>query len=161
MLHHHGSFNSRHQYTHNLRTDHTLIMASDIGNITADHRSASIHTVTEAAALEGTPCALLPATAAAHTTLQQLDTPIIPHDVIPRGIVAPHPTLAISPTQIHRLVPIVLQQLLPCSIRISAQEGQTIPKNINHPHKPHCQKLSPSRIPLQTLHWILTVTLIL
>ena len=44
-------------------------MVSDIGNIAADCSSAPIHTVTEAATLEGTLHALLPATTSAHATL--------------------------------------------------------------------------------------------
>ena len=57
-------------------------MGPDIGDITADHSPASIHIRTEAATLEGTPCTLLPATAAAHAALQPTDTPIIPHAMI-------------------------------------------------------------------------------
>ena len=72
-------------------TDHTPI-------ITADHSPAPIHTMIEATALEGTPHSLLPATTAAHTTLQLMDAPIIPHAMITTGIAAPHPSLTISPT---------------------------------------------------------------
>ena len=36
-------------------TSHTLIMVPNIGDITVDHRPAPIHTMTEAASLEGTP----------------------------------------------------------------------------------------------------------
>ena len=73
-------------------------MVLDIGDITADHWSAPIYTATEASALEETPHALLPATTAAHATLQLMDAPITHHTVIPTGIVIPHPILTISST---------------------------------------------------------------
>ena len=73
-------------------------MVPDIHDITAYHSSTPINTVTEAAALEGTPHTLLPATAAAHATLQPMDSPITPHTVRPTCIVTPIPTLIISPT---------------------------------------------------------------
>ena len=47
-------------------TDHTPIMAQNIGDISAGHSPASIPTMAEAAVLEGTPCALLPATVVAN-----------------------------------------------------------------------------------------------
>ena len=47
-------------------TDHTPIMIPDIGDITEDHSPTPVHTVTEAAASEGTPCTLLPTTTAVH-----------------------------------------------------------------------------------------------
>ena len=56
------------------------------------------HTATEAAALEGTPHTLLPATAAGCATPQLIDTSITPCTVIPTGIVSPHPALTISST---------------------------------------------------------------
>ena len=46
-------------------TDHSPIMVLDIEYITADHSPATIHPKTEAAAIEDTPCVLLPATRAA------------------------------------------------------------------------------------------------
>ena len=54
--------------------------------------------MTEAATLEGTPHALLPATTAACSTLQSMGAPITPHAMIPAGIITPHPTLTISAT---------------------------------------------------------------
>ena len=75
----------------------TPIMVPDIRGITADHSPAPIHTTREAATLEGTMHALLPATAAAHIALQPMDKPITPCAMIPTGIVTPHPTLTISP----------------------------------------------------------------
>ena len=49
--------------------EHTPIMFPDKGDITADHSLTSIHTMTEAAALEGTHHTILPATTEAHATL--------------------------------------------------------------------------------------------
>ena len=79
-------------------TDITPIMVPDIGDITADHSPSPVHPVTKAAALEGTPHTLLPATAAAHTTLQSMDPLVTLHAMIMTGTVTPHPALAISPT---------------------------------------------------------------
>ena len=79
-------------------TDHTPIMAPDIGDISSGHTPAPTPTVTEAAILEGTSHAPLPVTAAACATPQPMDTPITPHAMTPIGIVAPCPALAISPT---------------------------------------------------------------
>ena len=85
-------------------TDHTPIMVPDIGDIT-DCSATPFHTITEAAALEGTPHALLPATTAAHATLQPMDTPFIPCAMMPTGIVAPHHALSISPTGTTQTTP--------------------------------------------------------
>ena len=74
--------------------DHTLIMVPDIGDITVDHSPTPIHTVTEAATLEGTPHAHLLATIAAHAALPLMDAPT----VITTVIVTPHPILTTSPT---------------------------------------------------------------
>ena len=66
--------------------------------------------------------------------------PINPHAMIPTGIVAPHPTPAISSTgATHRLELVLLQQLLPHHTGISAHESQTMPKTLN-PNKPHHPK---------------------
>ena len=61
--------------------------------------------MTEAAILEGTPNTLLPATTAAHATLQLMDTPITPHTMIPTGIVIFHPVLTISLTDATHTTP--------------------------------------------------------
>ena len=61
--------------------------------------------MTEAAALEGTPHALLLATTAAQATLQVMDVPITPHTMIPTGIVTPHPALANFPTHTTHATP--------------------------------------------------------
>ena len=86
-------------------TDHTPIMAPDIGNIIADHCPTPIHTMTEAAALEGTLHTLLPAIAIAHAILQPMDAPITPHIVMPTGIVTPHPILTTSPAGATHITP--------------------------------------------------------
>ena len=80
------------------RTDHIPFMVPDIRDITADHSPSPIHTMTEAAALEGTPHTLFLATAAAHVGLQLMDVPVTSHIVVPTGKVALHPKLTISPT---------------------------------------------------------------
>ena len=74
-------------------TDHTPI----IGDITADNSPVSILTMTEAAALAGTPLTLLSATTATCTTLQPMDAPVTPHSMVPTGKVTPHPVITISP----------------------------------------------------------------
>ena len=83
-------------------TDHTPIMVPDIsaGNI-----PTLIPTAAKADVLEGTPQALLPATAAAHANPQLIDAPIAPHAMIPTGIVALHPTLATSPVDATHATP--------------------------------------------------------
>ena len=95
--------------------DHTPIMVPDIGDITADHSPAPIYTTTEAATLEGTPHALLPATAAACAALQLMDAPITPHAMIPTSIVEPHPTLAIFPTGTNHTTPQTRASLTPAA----------------------------------------------
>ena len=77
--------------TTTIGTDHTPIMVPHIGDDTADHRHAPIQVSTKVAVLEGTPHALLPATAATWATLQLMNTPITPH-----AIATPHPTFATS-----------------------------------------------------------------
>ena len=76
-------------------------------------QSHPIHTVAEAAALEGTPHALLPATTAAHTALQPMDAPITPHTKIQTGIVTPYPTLPISPADATHTTPLTGADLTP------------------------------------------------
>ena len=96
-------------------TNHALIMVPDIGDITADHSSAPIYTLTEAADLEGTPCTLPPATTSAHAILQPIETPITLHTMIPTGIVVPHPTLTISPADITHATPWTGADLTPAA----------------------------------------------
>ena len=103
-------------------TNYCPIMVQDIGEITEDDSPTPIYTVTEAAALEGTPCPFLPATAAAYATLQLMDAPITHCALIPTDIVTPHPTLTTSPeAPLHRPEPALLKQLSQCHTRISAQ----------------------------------------
>ena len=78
-------------------TEHTLIMALGIGDISTGHSPTLIPTVTEAAILEGTPHALLPATTVAGATPQPVGTPVTPCTVMPSGIVSLHPALTTSP----------------------------------------------------------------
>ena len=82
-------------------TAHKHVMVTDIGEITADHSPTPICTTTEAATLEGTPHALLPATITACTTLQLRDALA----VITTDIVAPHHAFAISPTGVTHTTP--------------------------------------------------------
>ena len=97
-------------------------MVPDIGDITADHIPTAIHAMTEVAVLEGTPSALLPATAAACTALQPMDTLVTPHTTV-----APH--LAFTTfSHLHRLELVSLQQLPPHNTRSPIQESQATPK---------------------------------
>ena len=57
----------------------------------------------------------LPATTAAHTTLQPMDTPVTPHTVIPTGIVAPHPAFTTSPTGATHATPQTTAALTPAT----------------------------------------------
>ena len=106
---HHATRNrshSKHQYTHNQRgTDHTPIMVPDIGDISAGHSPATVPISTKAAALEGTPHAPLPSITAACTALWSMVGHITTCAMTPTGIVAPHPTLATSPTDITHATP--------------------------------------------------------
>ena len=78
--------------------DQTPIIVQDIEDTIANHSPCPIHTTTEAAALEGTPHAPLPANAAACAAIQLMDAPGTLHTVKLTGIVAPHPAFTISPT---------------------------------------------------------------
>ena len=96
--------------------------------------------MTEAAALDSTPHALLSATTAACATLQPMDAPITPCTIIASGTVAPNPHLPFIPqvplTSLHGPESFLLQLLLPHSTRFSAPEDKTVPKTLN-PHKPY------------------------
>ena len=93
--------------------------------------------MTEAAVLEDTPCTPLPATTAVHAALLPMDTVIIPHAMIPTGIVTPHPTLTTSPVGATHATtqtgPVSLQQLPLHITGISAQKSQAMPKTLNPP----------------------------
>ena len=146
-------------------TDHTPIMVPDIGDISAGHSPAAIPTVTEAAVLEGTLHTPLPATAALSATLQLMNAAITPHAMTPTGTVTPHPRLATSPTDITHATPQTGAGLTTATP--TAQHKNLIPEKSNKTQDPQplinptVQRLSPSRIPLQFLHQIQTVTLIL
>ena len=71
--------------------------------------------MTEAAALEGTPYALLPATTAACAALQLIDASITPHIIMPTGIVAPQPALTISPAGTIHATPQTTSSLPPAA----------------------------------------------
>ena len=90
-------------------------MVPQIGDITADHSPTPILTMTEAAALKGTPHALLPATTVVHATLQAMDTPITPFAMIPTDIVAPYFTLIISPKDTTHTTPWTGASLAPAA----------------------------------------------
>ena len=94
------------------------------------------------------PQTLLPATKAAHTTLQSMDAPITHHAMIPTGIVAPHPTLTISPAvAIHATDQ---SQSLSSNSHHATQGSQ--PRNIKNAQDPQppinatAPRLPPSRI---------------
>ena len=134
-------------------TDHTPIMVPDIGDISAGHNPTPVPTTTEAAALEGTLCNPLPATAAAYTALQPMDTPVTPHTVIPTGIVTPHPALAISPTGTTHATPQTGAGITPATP--TAQHRDLSPEKSSNaqdpqpPINPTTPRLSPSRFPFR------------
>ena len=116
--------------------------------------------MTEVAVLEGTLHALLPATTATHATLQLLDAPIDPCT-----ITTPHPTLTTFPTGTTHATPHTRASLIPATP--TTEHKDTKPGRSSNtqdpqtPIDPTAPKLLPSRIPIQALHQILTVTLIL
>ena len=142
-------------------TYNTTIMAPDIRDISAGHSPTPIHTVTEAAVLEGTPHTPLPTTAAACATPQLMDVPVTPCAVILTGTVASHPALTTFPTDTTHPIPQTRASL--ASATPTAQYKDLSPEkssnnpDAQHPINPTAPRLSPSRIPLQ----ILTVTLII
>ena len=79
-------------------TDHTPpIMVPDMRDISPNHNSSAIPTVTGAAVSEGMHCIPYPATAAACVSLSLMEIPITICTVThPTGIVTSHPTLATS-----------------------------------------------------------------
>ena len=139
-------------------TEHTPIMVPDIEDITSDHSPTPISTATEAATLEGIPHTLLPATTAAHATLQLMDFPT----VITTGIVTPHPALTISPVG---ATPLTEATLTPACLTMQHKilsPGKS--RNAKDPQpliNPTAPKYSPSMNLLQAPHQILTVTQIL
>ena len=94
-----------------------------------------------------------------------MDTPITPNAVIPTGIVAPHPALTISPTGATHATPWTgasLTLAIPTTPHKDLNPGKS--NNAQDPEppiNPTAPKLSQSRILLQTLLQILTVTLII
>ena len=115
-------------------TDHTPIMTPDVADISAGHSPAPIPTTTQAAVLEGTPCALLPATTAACATLQPMDASITPYAMI----VTSHPTHATSPTGTTHTTPQTRVSLVPATPTTYAQGSQLrkvkqCPRPLNSP----------------------------
>ena len=137
-------------------TDHTPIMVPDIGDITADHSPHPVHTMTEAAALEGTSCTLLPATATACAAFQSMDAPITPCAMLPTGIVTPHARLTISLTGTTHATPWTRAGLTPATPTMPHKDlrpGESSnDQDLQPPINPTTPKLSPSRILLQIFH---------
>ena len=138
------------------------IMVPDIGDISAVHSPTTIPTATEAAASEGSSSAPHQATAAACTTLQPMDAPIIIHTMTLTGIVAPHPTLTTSPMGVTHATPQTGASLTPATPtmlhREHSQEQPSYIQDLQPPLDPNVTRQSPSRIPLQILHQIQIVT---
>ena len=128
-------------------TDHTPIMALDIGDISAGHSPVLIPTES----------------AAACVTPHVMDGPITPHTLLPTGKVTLHPTLTTSPVGATHATPQTGASLAPAAP--STQHKDLSPGKSSNaqdpkpPINPTAPKLSPSRIPLQTLHQIMTVIL--
>ena len=92
----HGRSHSRQQYTHNWRDrSHSYYVPRHRRHYRRS-QSSPIHTMIEAAALKGTPHALLPANTAVYTAPQPMDVPITPHTIWLTGLVASHSTHATS-----------------------------------------------------------------
>ena len=94
-----------------------------------------------------------------------MDAPITPNAVIPRGIVGPHPALTTSPASTTHATPWTGASLAPAT-PIAQHRNLSPEKSSNVPDPQHLinstsPRPSPSRIPLQILHQIQTVTLII
>ena len=79
---------------------------------------------------------LLPAFAAACSTLHPMDTPAMRATGIVTPILCLPFLLQVPLTPLHGPEPLLLQQLPPCRKRFSAQEDKAMSKTLN-PHKPH------------------------
>ena len=113
-------------------TDHTPIMVPDVGDVTADHSLTPIDATMEVAVLEGKSCTPLSATTAAQMTLQLMDPPVTPHN-----IVTPHPTLATSPTDTTHVTPRTRVSLSPATPSTQCKDpnaGKS--SNAQDPHPP-------------------------
>ena len=91
-----------------------------------------------------------------------MDAPVIPHTMIPKGIVTPHPTLTTSPTSTTHATPWNRASLTPTTPTaqhkdLSPEKSSNAP-DPQHPINATTLRLSSSRIPLQIFHQILTVT---
>ena len=96
-------------------TDHTPIMVPDTGDISGGHSPANVPNTRISGVLEFTPHTLLPATVAAHNTLQAMDAPITSHTMIWKGIDAPHPAVITSPTGVINTTPQTHASLTPAT----------------------------------------------
>ena len=134
-------------------TDCPPIMVPDIGDITADHNPAPVHTTTEASALQGTLHAFLPVIRPHHAELQLMDVPVTPH-----AILTPHPALATSPTGATPWTRTSLTLTTHTTQHKDPNPGKS--SNVQDPQlpiNPTTPKLSLSSIFIETLHHILTV----
>ena len=113
------------------------IMVPGMGDISAGHSHTAIPTMTEVAVPESTPWTPHPATTAACAALWLMDASIPTHVVTPTGIVTsiPHSPLLpqMSLTPLHRLEPVLLQQLLPHCTGNAAKKSQAMSKTFNLP----------------------------
>ena len=145
-------------------TDHTSIMVPGIGDISEDQSPATFLTVTEVAVLEGTPHAPFPAIAAACAALCLMDASITTHAMTPTSIATPHSTIATSSTDITHTTPQTRAGFTPATP--TTQQMNLSPEKPNNsqdpqlPINPTVYRLAPSRILIQILHQIQTVTLI-
>ena len=90
-------------------------MVPDTGDISAGHSHTDVPTMTQVAVSEGTPCTPHPATTAACAVLWLMVIPITTCIVTPTGIVAPHPTLATSLTDVTHTTPQTGPSLAPAT----------------------------------------------
>ena len=88
-----------------------------------------------------------------------------PHAVIPICIVGSHPTFTTSPTDTTHITPQTRAGLAPSTPteqhKDLSPEKSSNAQDPQDPINPTSLRLSPSRIPLQILHQILTVTVII
>ena len=92
-------------------------------------------------------------------------SPITPHTMIPTDIVTLHPTLTTSLVGATHATPWTSASLIPAALATQHNDLSSGKSNSAQDPQSHINstalKLSPSRIPLQIFHWILTATLIL
>ena len=162
---HQDRSHSRHLYTHTQRADHASpIMVPDMGDISAGHSPTAIPTATGTVVSEGTHCSPHPATTTTFAALQLMGAPIATCAMThPTGIVTSHPTLTISPTDVTcPAIPLTGAALAPATPttlqRKHSQEKPSHFLDLQPPINPTIPRMSPSRIPLEILPQIQTVT---